>query len=229
MGCDIHCYVEKRSIPQDGLGDGYPSIIRWEKIGGFQSDWYDPDCEYFDKKIYESEADSPIDRKNYLLFSVLADVRNSSSMISPISSPKGLPHDVSSPIKVESEEWGADGHSHSYLTLKELLEYDYNQEIKKSGWVDKSQFKEYVKVGSPSLWCGDIGGGNVTKIPQEEMLEKVKTGDFNSNHDYYTEVSWTIKLSDYLGKYLEDSLPQLVERSENGNFDDVRIVFWFDS
>ena len=39
MGCDIHCFVEKRS-----------KTGKWEKITGFVSDFYDPESDYFNKE-----------------------------------------------------------------------------------------------------------------------------------------------------------------------------------
>lgn len=66
--------------------------------------------------------------RDYELFSVLAGIRNSYNL-KPISEPRGLPEDVCSEMKYNSEHWDSDGHSHSYVTLKELKEFDLNQEF----------------------------------------------------------------------------------------------------
>jgi len=42
--------------------------------------------------------------------------------VEPISPPKGLPEDVSFMTKLDSDIWGEDGHSHSWLSSDELLE-----------------------------------------------------------------------------------------------------------
>jgi hypothetical protein len=64
------------------------------------------------------------DGRNYGIFGFFADVRNYSH--SPvIAEPRGLPDDVSSAIRKEGD-W-TDAHSHSWLTLAELLAYDYDQ------------------------------------------------------------------------------------------------------
>ena len=47
----------------------------------------------------------------------------------PIAKPRGLPFDVSPEVVAISEWWGDEGFSHSYLTVAELLGYDWTQVI----------------------------------------------------------------------------------------------------
>lgn len=64
------------------------------------------------------------DGRNYGIFGFLADVRNYSH--SPvIAEPRGMPDDVTPEVR-GGGEW-TDAHSHSWLTLAELLAYDYEQ------------------------------------------------------------------------------------------------------
>lgn len=56
----------------------------------------------------------------YALFALIADVRNSDGKIKPISKPKGLPADANWLTRKSSDEFGVDGHSHSYLTSAEI-------------------------------------------------------------------------------------------------------------
>jgi len=67
-----------------------------------------------------------INQRNYRLFATLAGVRNSFG-IDPISNPRGIPEDVTDYVKGEFDTWEGDGHNHSYLTAKELLEFDYDK------------------------------------------------------------------------------------------------------
>lgn len=53
------------------------------------------------------------DARNYQRFAELAGVRGAGP------EPKGLPDDISDSAAADSEGWGVDGHSHSWLTLKE--------------------------------------------------------------------------------------------------------------
>ena len=46
-------------------------------------------------------------------------------MVAPIAEPRGLPDDCDPRVRACSNYWGADGHSHSWLTLSELTAYDW--------------------------------------------------------------------------------------------------------
>lgn len=103
MGCDIHMFVEKRINE------------KWECIDTIVEDEYGNLDVPYDKRIYHE--------RNYSFFALLANVRND-ACVKPISEPRGLPDDVSEIVKKVSNYWGCDGHSHSYYTLEELLEYN---------------------------------------------------------------------------------------------------------
>ena len=80
------------------------------------------------KKLNKWElVDNWIDYRSYGLFGFLANVRNYSHIPS-IDNPRGLPQDVSEAVEMEWKN-GYDGHSCSHLTLKELLEFNYDQEF----------------------------------------------------------------------------------------------------
>ena len=73
--------------------------------------------------------------RNYAFYAALAGVRNNIE-ITPISEPKGMPPDVSMMSEAESKEMGRDGHSHSWLSYKEIKEYDWLQNIGDSMLID---------------------------------------------------------------------------------------------
>lgn len=64
-------------------------------------------------------------QQNYSMFGFLADVRNY-SMTPTIALPRGLPDDVSCSIACEHESYGLYAHTASWLSLKELLEFNYD-------------------------------------------------------------------------------------------------------
>lgn len=129
MGADIHSFVE---IRKDG---------KWE---------------LFDGEVFEDYGDSrtsePFGRRSYSVFGFLADVRNYSHC-PVICDPKGLPDDsewLNQPSKYAYETNPMNGevipyseretnkqniindmnyHSHSWLTLKELLDFDYSKTL----------------------------------------------------------------------------------------------------
>lgn len=122
MGCDIHCYAERRTT------DGYECL---------------------------SDA-KPFDWRSYGMYGFLANVRNYSA-VPPISMPRNLPVDMSPDVRAASEAWASDGHSHSWLSVAELLAFDYNAEME-----DR---REVRQVG-PNAWDGgctaDRGNGKRT-------------------------------------------------------------------
>lgn len=101
MGCDIHCYVEKRTE------------FDWDKIGNFTSDYT-----LISNSVEYKYSDNPIMLRNYGLFGLLAGVRGNT----PYKKPRGLPMRVSFSILNESIIWGNDAHSHSYYYVSELLD-----------------------------------------------------------------------------------------------------------
>lgn len=95
MGCDIHLVLEKRH------GD------KWVGVDTFTS---------FQRQYASGEPmdgfSMPIARsRNYERFAALAGVRGSGAEA------RGLPDDASDTTRLMSEEWGVDGHSHSWLPL----------------------------------------------------------------------------------------------------------------
>lgn len=65
----------------------------------------------------------PFDWRSYSVFGFLADVRNYSA-VPPIAEPRGIPED--SPLA--SQDLG-DWHSFSWLSVKELLAFNYGAEM----------------------------------------------------------------------------------------------------
>lgn len=63
----------------------------------------------------------PFDWRSYGMFAFLAGVRNYSA-ITPLSKPRGLPADA---VERDDGDCGGD-HSHSWLSLEELLAFDYD-------------------------------------------------------------------------------------------------------
>ena len=84
--------------------------------------WYEADKKGLLPYPY---SDQPYGGRCYRLFGLLAGVRDTSiDMIVP-DRHDHLPDDVSVEIEDLSDEWATDGHSHNYLTLKELMSSKY--------------------------------------------------------------------------------------------------------
>lgn len=68
----------------------------------------------------------PFDGRSYSTFGFLADVRNY-SLVPPIAEPRGLPDDVSQEVADDHAEWDTDAHTESWLSVRELVDFDYDQ------------------------------------------------------------------------------------------------------
>jgi len=205
MGCDIHLYVEKKSV------DGQWICVAKDAYGG----------------------------RNYNLFSILADVRNGRGFagcktgegFNPISKPKGLPADVSAVVQEESDGWSGDGHSHSYLTLSEILGFDWTQTTQLQGWVSAEAFKSWDRWGrehgeAPKGYCGGVDGGRVVHITEDTMRELIRADDTESLAHHYCLVKWEMPYARCASEFWSETIPKLLRLGIPAN---VRIVFWFDN
>lgn len=164
MGCDIHFYVERKV---DGK---WVSADKWTP-NKYAGDEGEPSmCVEYEDRFYRD--------RNYDLFSMLANVRNGFGFagcdtgdgFKPIAMPRNLPFDVSPEVKDESDRYGCDGHSHSWLTLAELKSYDWKGQVSKHrGWVDAWNFVLWRKGGKPQSWSDGISGQMVEHISNQKM------------------------------------------------------------
>lgn len=106
---------------------------------------------------------SPFDWRQYGMYGFLAGVRNY-SMSPVIAEKRGFPEDSS--LRKEYDDWDCDGHSHSWLLLKELLDYNYNQEI----WD-----RRVTRQIRPNLWSG-------AELANEGEGEHLSLRDFLGEH-----------------------------------------------
>ena len=87
--------------------------------------------------------------RDYRVFAKMAGVRNYAGGPVPIAEPRGIPEGVTELTRFDCEEWGSDGHTHSWLDAKEIaLLYAFiNDELKlvdrqigKVGWWPEKNF-----------------------------------------------------------------------------------------
>lgn len=207
MGCDIHIHVE------------YKVLVKGRKK--WQCGDYFMLNPYYGTNEYEKEKYSVVDfcgDRNYLLFSVLADVRNYADN-AYISEPRGLPADISKEVKAIAEDWGEDGHSHSYLTLQELLDFQKTiPPLRHKGMISPEAQKALDEKGiTPDMYCQGINAKgwewrewteeNTVLLSLIEAL-KQRADELCLIHHFYWD-------KDFEHAY---------KLSEN-----IRIVFWFDN
>jgi hypothetical protein len=201
MGCDIHLFTEiKKSINSQ---DKWVNADNWR---------YNP---YYQEGNDEGERmlniESLYSGRNYTLFGILAGVRDNSN--DSIDDPRGLPEDVSEVTKKESDRWDGDGHSHSWLTLKELKEYQgLHPVVKREGFISPED-AELLDEGieTPDTWCAYTSVTTWVKREWEEGYDVLKP--------IIDEMDKRVR--DEFWVWGNEPKPELDEK--------IRIVFWFDN
>lgn len=93
---------------------------------------------------------APFGWRSYGMFGFLADVRNYSA-VPPIAAQRGLPEDF------DPEAHDVGDHSYSWLTVEELLAFDYDQPL---------EDRRVTRQTSTGIWNGghtaEPGGGEMT-------------------------------------------------------------------
>jgi hypothetical protein len=208
VGCDIHMWAEVKKNN------------KWKKVGKvFKNQYYRlGEQSKVDEDGYEWNpefTDQPYQSRNYDLFAILANVRNGSGFagcdtgdgFKPIAMPRGIPRDVSVEARIELEKYGVDGHSHSYFTLAELLDYDWEgQKTKHRGWVDPWNFEIWRKKGKPQTWSGGVEGNSINHVSNTQMARMIAEGNIQwigpePDEDSWKDREYTTELQRTMGNW----------------------------
>jgi hypothetical protein len=192
----------------------------------------DNDYEYLGYRMTKyvepgKERDRWYSERNYTVFAVLADVRNGAGFagvythdpIKPIDYPRGLPDD----IVPETRAILSDEHSQTWLSLAEIMAYDWDQTMRRGGCVTLDEYRTYIQTGRPESWSGDVWGNHVRKVSLDEANALLAAGEYPP--DTYVHITWTQSLRDSIGDFIERMQMLMMETGEA----EVRLVFDFDS
>lgn len=265
MGCDIHLSVEKYN----------DKTKKWEFVPGNFEPCFGCEGTGKNPKRTEAEIDDDGTKikagdcywcrgegkrredfyhgRNYDVFAILADVRNGRGFagvktgdgFNIISEPRGVPKDASPEYLKRVEEYGVDGHSHSYHTIADLDAFDWGQKSTHQGVVSPFYYKQWKEGGgtkAPAYYCGGIGGPNVVQVTNDVMDELIANGTIvftseevqpfgdgpaksKDGNSYFTSVRWTELYHESTSNFLE----AMKKVRELGPPDKVRIVFFFDN
>ena len=102
MGADIHVLLERKVDGRWETWDRFAGIPKRALVRDVQDAGYDLHYRF----TY----------RNYAFFAALAGVRGDGP------DPRGLPYDISPVAKAYVDNWGDDGHSHTYLFADEFCE-----------------------------------------------------------------------------------------------------------
>jgi len=229
MGCDIHLAAEVR---QDGV---------WTPAQEFENE----------EGCIRVKGKGFYGGRNYRLFSILADVRNGYGFAGvrtgegfcPISPPRGIPEDCHPATRLYLESYDP-GHSHSYHTMAQLLEFDWTQVSRLQGVLSAKEFWDWDRYSrgqgeGPESWCGGVGGIGVRVLEEEEMrpiinaklagiqnhAEKLKVLE-TELPGLYVRCAWDLPYYKCADEFMSCTMPRLWKL---GRPEDVRILFFFDN
>lgn len=264
MGCDIHFNVEKKI---NGAWQKQENPLRkcWACEGTGKNDQHEEPFEVHDyvydkTKGEEIKTNSQIlpagtcsrcrgtgkareefyHDRNYQLFSILAGVRDYGST-KPIDEPRDVPTDSCAEIKEAYEDWGGDAHSATWYSLKELLDWNWDQPSGHvSGIVSLEQFKKYlVTKEPPDSYCQGVGGPNIVVADATWLAEQIlheesakEKGLFlKDGVTYYARIRWGRTYRDMAYTQFLDVLQELkgIADTEKLPYEDMRMVMWFDN
>ncbi len=205
MGCDIHMAVERRKA--NGT---------WEYMQG-------PKDKYGRTDYYNG--------RSYFLFSLLADVRNRGRVV-PFSRPRGTPDDISAETRKRIDSWAGDGHSHSYFTIKELLDFNWDKttEVEEYitlpayvSWKDKSKAPEH-----PYRFNAGAMGDELLTMEEADKFLKTNLGLAAEvlEQNYAVRAKWDMPYRHYCGEFFR-AIDEILKLDDDP--DNLRIVFWFDN
>lgn len=213
MGCDIHAMIERRV---DHTGNGYYADKTW-------SEWLN--------------AGDPDLKRNYNLFTVLAGVRDGYG-VDPIAQPrligdrhqfdedKAYAVDVCDEFNGWAKSWGRDGHSHSYVTLRELKEYGESFSL-------PAGFEEQAAGEIKSLRDVVQQGEGLLAAPDSSDEEKERVAKVRERYKTWLRSALQLKsappIERFVGREWGRLLKTMARLSKDGTGDDVRLVFFFDN
>lgn len=165
--------------------------------------------------------------RNYLLFAVLANVRNRWTDLEYISEPRGLPDDI---LLQDELDRGLDlisyyygDHSYSWLTSSEIFDWFTKEHIiKDSGIVNVTDYLNWDGVTPFTSYCQGIGGPNIKLY--DDVRGIFKLFDFKEFKD-------VTHVRAYWNEDVNKSLQNFKERIETlvRVHGELRFVFGFDS
>lgn len=143
-------------------------------------------------------------QRDYRLFAKMAGVRNYGyeDEITPVVvEPRGLPRDLSFTTNFDAARWSADGHSHSWLSGKELGEA--------LRWYEARVMSDSQDSEKPKTWYS----------AEHEFF------------GYLFGNGWGSQVCDHedCGKHPALARACRIERGVQPDVEDVRAIFWFDN
>lgn len=219
MGCDIHMWAEVRD--QEGV---------WQIVKAEQTDI---DKEWESDYKYEAQDDPErVDEfrqsammhasqlrdegRNYWLFGLLARVRIDDVPFN-FGKPRGVPDDASENYRKIVKRWEGDGHSHTYFTLGDLVNWPF--------WHCPAAMIRDTE--DPVMIARlDRFREHVQKMTEEERKAASKRWREDDDGEYPKIITRLMTYAELAGPFYRVTIPKLIRM---GDDDAVRIVMFFDN
>lgn len=234
MGTDIHFYVE---VLRNGQ---WVSADKWKP-----AEWLEEG-----EEPYNVVADPYYNTRNSHFFAILTDIYNRDGVREYVTNPinfiaprKGLPPDVSLEVQKARDSYGYHPsiHSDSWLTLDEILKYDWTQihlvtgvhansldifyRMLEGKWSWQSTYfptlpevYKWVSEQEMEKMILEVTGGSFTREAENKVREQL--------FEYACMISFYEPYYRLAVEFWAYTLPRLLRL---GDPQDIRIVFWFDS
>lgn len=73
--------------------------------------------------------------------------------------------------------WDLGEHTPSWLTLAEIMDFDWSQTTTLEGWVDPWNFQVWREKGEPDGWSGSVSGSSVEHVSNRAMADLIDSGE----------------------------------------------------
>jgi hypothetical protein len=93
---------------------------------------------------------------------------------SVVAPPRGLPADVSPEVNSHAQDWLRDGDCFSWLSLRDIREFDWTQRARKIGVVGLLELARWKVHGAPGNWAGMIGGPDIQVFSAERAVPLIE-------------------------------------------------------
>lgn len=208
-----------------------------------------------DSPIWQKAPNILSSDRAYNTFAIIADVRNGAGFAgiktgdgyNPIAKPRGIAKDSSLKYLKEFGE-GKGFHSHSWLTMMDILDYDWMQTTKLCGEMDLKQYLHWRRCiewrSQPEEYCGECSGPGIVHVDMSEM-EKIRARnkdeawDERALHSRFSAADgklmvrceWPVSYYESAKQLWFNWMPQLISLARKNNLAStaVRIQFCFDS
>lgn len=191
--------------------------------------------------VPEMSAHVDIDR-DYDLFAILGNVRNGVAFAGvktgngfvPMSDQRGYPDDITP----EADAVMSHEHSATWVTLAEILAYDWTRTTSKWGVVNAIEFERWDRMREwepePRSYCGGVTGPNVQHVSIAEMRNLVKSvhGEAAALETLaytYCTVEWSTSYAEAATQLWHKVLPLMLKLGVLHGYENVRLVMDFDS